>query len=540
MLRPRTAAVASLLLLPMAAGGFLLQGAPVRTTPRLFDQVLSIVANRYVDSLQGAAIFEKAARGLVRELNDPYSELLAPKANEEFNRNVGGRYGGVGMLLEEQKPNGATRIVVARVFPHTPAEEGGVLEGDIITKVDTMPVSGDIKIDQVSNALRGVVGTSVNVMYSRPSVAEPIKLVFKRAVIHVPAVPYAMLVGDHIGYIPLQTFNENTAEEVQAAATRLVSQGAKGFVLDLRDNGGGIVEQALAVTSLFLKEGQPIVNVRGRNTPDEIARASNEHLSAQPPLIILTDGNSASASEIVAGALQDHDRALVLGTTSFGKGLVQSLFPLDGGYALKITTGKWYTPSGRSIHRERKLLADGRLVETKPDSLETEAEKRAKPAYKSDAGRIVYGGGGITPDVIVPDDTLSTAEQEFYRAVAPKAQAFITTLNQYAFELKGSPSGFTVSPAWRTELRRRLTAAGVTIDPKHEPVAAKLLDHELDRRVARLVLGDAGAKQRNLQDDHQLTKAVSLLTATHTQNALLATAASAVSPVKASPQQNQR
>ena len=540
MLRPRTAAVASLLLLPMAAGGFLLQGAPVRTTPRLLDQVLSIVANRYVDSLQGAAIFEKAARGLVRELNDPYSELLAPKANEEFNRNVGGRYGGVGMLLEEQKPNGATRIVVARVFPHTPAEEGGVLEGDIITKVDTMPVSGDIKIDQVSNALRGVVGTSVNVMYSRPSVAEPIKLVFKRAVIHVPAVPYAMLVGDHIGYIPLQTFNENTAEEVQAAATKLVSQGAKGFVLDLRDNGGGIVEQALAVTSLFLKEGQPIVNVRGRNTPDEIARASNEHLSAQPPLIILTDGNSASASEIVAGALQDHDRALVLGTTSFGKGLVQSLFPLDGGYALKITTGKWYTPSGRSIHRERKLLADGRLVETKPDSLETEAEKRAKPAYKSDAGRIVYGGGGITPDVIVPDDTLSTAEQEFYRAVAPKAQAFITTLNQYAFELKGSPSGFTVSPAWRTELRRRLMAAGVTIDPKHEPVAAKLLDHELDRRVARLVLGDAGAKQRNLQDDHQLTKAVSLLTATHTQNALLATAASAVSPVKASPQQNQR
>jgi carboxyl-terminal processing protease len=540
MLRPRTAAVASLLLLPMAAGGFLLQDAPARTTPRLFDQVLSIVANRYVDSLQGSAIFEKAARGLVRELNDPYSELLAPKANEEFNRNVGGRYGGVGMLLEEQKPNGVTRIVVARVFPHTPAEDGGVLEGDIITKVDTMPVTGDIKIDQVSNALRGTVGTSVNVTYARPSVPEPIKLTFKRAVVHVPAVPYATLVGDHIGYIPLQTFNENTAEEVEAAASKLVSQGAKGLVLDLRDNGGGIVEQALAVSSLFLKEGQPIVNVRGRNTPDETARASNEHLSTQPPLVILTDGNSASASEIVAGALQDHDRALVLGTTSFGKGLVQSLFPLEGGYALKITTGKWYTPSGRSIHRERKLLADGRLVETKPDSLETEAEKRAKPAYKSDAGRIVYGGGGITPDVIVPDDTLSTPEQEFYRAMAPKAQAFITTLNQYAFELKGSPRDFTVTPAWRTELRRRLTAAGVMIDPKHEAVATKLLDHELERRVARLVLGDAGAKQRNLQEDHQLSKAVALLTANHTQNALLATAASAISPVKSSPQEKQR
>ena len=538
MFRPRTAAVASLLLLPIAAGGFLLQGAPARTAPRLFDQVLSIVANRYVDSLQGSAIFEKAATGLVRELNDPYSELLAPKANEDFNRNVGGRYGGVGMLLEEQKNTGPIRVVVGRVFPHTPAEEGGVLEGDQIVRVDSLAVTGVTKIDSVSNALRGVPGTTVHVTYARPGVPEPIKLSFKRAIIHVPAVPYATIMGDHIGYIPLQTFNENTAEEVQTAASKLVAQGATGLVLDLRDNGGGIVEQSLAVASLFLKGGQAIVNVRGRNAPDEIARASNEQLATQPPLVILTDGNTASASEIVAGALQDHDRALVLGTTSFGKGLVQSLFPLDGGYALKITTGKWYTPNGRSIHRERKLLADGRLVETKPDSLETEAEKKARPQFKSDAGRTVYGGGGITPDIIVPDDTLSTAEQEFYRAVAPKAQAFITTLNQYAFELKSSPRNFSITPAWRAELRRRLTAAGVAIDPKHEPVANKLLDRELDRRVARLVLGDAGAKERSLHEDHQLARAVVLLTAARSQDALLAAAhtapASAIStpPVK--------
>ena len=535
MLRPRTAAVASLLLLPMAAGGFLLQGGPARTTPRLFDQVLSIVANRYVDSLQGSAIFEKAASGLVRELNDPYSELLAPKANEDFNRNVGGRYGGVGMLLEPQTAGSGTRITVARVFPHTPAEEGGVLEGDQIVRVDSLPVTGATKIDSVSNALRGIAGTMVHVTYARPGVPELIKLSFKRAVIHVPAVPYATIVGDKIGYIPLQTFNENTAEEVQAAATKLVAQGARGLVLDLRDNGGGIVEQSLAVSSLFLKDGQSIVNVRGRNSPDEIARASSEHLSDQLPLVVLTDGNSASASEIVAGALQDHDRALVLGTTSFGKGLVQSLFPLEGGYALKITTGKWYTPSGRSIHRERKLV-DGRLVEAKPDSLETEEKKKARPVFKSDAGRTVYGGGGITPDVIVPDDTISTAEQEFYRAVAPKAQAFITTLNQYAFELKSSPRTFTVTPAWRAELRRRFTAAGVVIDPKHEPVAPKLLDRELDRRVARLVLGDAGAKLRSLDDDHQLTRAIALLSTARSQNALLAAANTAPISASTSPQ----
>jgi carboxyl-terminal processing protease len=482
-----------------------------------------------VDSLQGPEVFEKAAKGLVRELNDPYSELLAPRQSEEFNRSTGGRYGGVGMLLEEQKAGAGTSIVVSRIFPHTPAEDGGVHEGDRIVRVDTLPTA-DAKIDKVSDALRGVPGTTVQVIFQRPGVIEPVKLSFKRAVIHVPAVPYATMVGDHIGYIPLQTFNENTADEVEAAAGKLMEQGARGLVLDLRDNGGGIVEQALAVSSLFLKNGQPIVNVRSRNAPDEIARATSEQLSSQPPLVILTDGGTASASEIVAGALQDHDRALVLGTTSFGKGLVQSLFPLDGGYALKITTGKWYTPSGRSIHRERKLLADGRFVETRPDSLETEAQKKARPTYSSDAGRTVYGGGGITPDVIVPDDTLLTTEQEFLRSLAPKAQAFVTVLNQYAFELRGTaPRAFSITPAWRTELRRRLGTAGITIDPKYEPAATRILDRELDRRVSRLVLGDAGARQRSVADDHQLARAIALLSAARTQEALFAAGRTAAS-----------
>lgn len=522
MFRPRTAAVASLFLIPMVAGGFLLQQAPPQATPRLFNQVLSIVASRYVDSLQGNEVFEKAARGLVHELNDPYSELLAPKQNEEFNRNVGGRYGGVGMLLEEQKKGAGTNIVVARVFPNTPAEEGGVQEGDRIVRVDTLAAT-DVKIDLVSDALRGVPGTKVGVVFARAGVAEPVKLSFKRAVVHVPAVPYATMVGDHVGYIPLQTFNENTAEEVEAAASKLVGEGARGLVLDLRDNGGGIVDQALAVSSLFLKDGQSIVSVRSRNAPDEIARSSSDHLAAQPPLVVLTDGGTASASEIVAGALQDHDRALVVGTTSFGKGLVQSLFPLDGGYSLKLTTGKWYTPSGRSIHRERTLLPDGRLVETRPDSLETEAEKKSRPKYSSDAGRTVYGGGGITPDVIVPDDTLLTGEQQFLRAIAPKAQQFVTVLNQYALELKPvAAKNFTVTPAWRAELRRRLADAGVTVDPKYDSAATRVLDRELDRRVARLVLGDAGARQRSVSDDHQLAQAIALLDSARSQEQLFA------------------
>ena len=522
MLRPRTAAVASLLLIPMVAGGFFLQQTPARATPRLFDQVLSIVARRYVDSLQSPEVFEKAARGLVRELNDPYSELLAPRQSEEFNRSTGGRYGGVGMLLEEQKSGALTSIVVSRVFPHTPAEDGGVHEGDRIVRVDSLPTA-DAKIDKVSDALRGVAGTSVHVTFQRPGVVEPVKLSFKRAIIHVPAVPYVTMVGDRIGYIPLQTFNENTADEVEAAAAKLFQEGARGLVLDLRDNGGGIVEQALAVSSLFLKNGQPIVNVRSRNAPDEIARASSEQLPSQPPLVVLTDGGTASASEIVAGALQDHDRALVLGTTSYGKGLVQSLFPLDGGYALKITTGKWYTPSGRSIHRERKLLADGRFVETRPDSLEKESQKKSRPTYVSDGGRVVYGGGGITPDVIVSDDTLLTTEQEFLRSLAPKAQSFVTVLNQYAFELASvAPRDFSITPGWRAELRRRLATAGIVVDSKFEPAANRILDRELDRRLSRLVLGDAGARQRSAVDDQQLARAIALLSGARSQDALFA------------------
>ncbi|HET9013777.1 MAG TPA: hypothetical protein VFN38_18260, partial [Gemmatimonadaceae bacterium] len=192
-------------------------------------------------------------------------------------------------------------------------------------------------------------------------------------------------------------------------------------------------------------------------------------------------------------------------------------------YALKITTGKWYTPSGRSIHRERKLLADGRFVETRPDSLETEAQKKARPRFSSDAGRTVYGGGGITPDVIVPDDTLLTAEQEFLRSMAPKAQAFVTVLNQYALDLRPTAArDFTIAPAWRAELRRRLAAAAITIDAKHEPAATRILDRELDRRLSRLVLGDAGARQRSVAEDHQLARALALLSGARSQEALFA------------------
>ncbi|HTE47326.1 MAG TPA: S41 family peptidase [Gemmatimonadaceae bacterium] len=518
MPRFRTAAAATLLVVPMVAGGFLLQEPPAHANGVLFDQVMSLVRNQYVDSMPTTAAYEKAARGLVHELNDPYSELLSPKESEDFNRATGGRYGGTGMSIG---PDSAGAIVVDRVFPNSPAEEAGVREGDHVLAVGTMLTAGQ-QLGKVSEALRGEPGSAVTVTYGRPGVSEPIKLNFVRRVVKVPAVAYSGMLGDHIGYIPLQTFNENAADEVQAAVERLTKQGAKGLVLDMRDNGGGIVEQALETSSLFLREGQEIANVRSRSQPNEVLRSSGKHLSDSIPLVVLVDGGSASATEIVAGALQDHDRALVLGTNSFGKGLVQSVYQLQGNYHLKITTGKWYTPSGRSIHRERKLLASGEFVEIHPDSLKKGA---TRPMFKSDKGRVVYGGGGIRPDVVVADDTLLTDERNFLVAIAPKRQAINTVMQDYALELKATVArNFAVPPAWTTELMRRFAAADVKIEPKFDSTARTLLTHDLAHRVARLAFGDADAKARSVSEDHQLLRAIELLSHITTQAQLLAAA----------------
>ena len=532
MSRHRTTLVAGLLLVPIVAGGFLLQEPPNRANARLFEQVLSLVSRQYVDTLQSAELLTRAARGLVKELQDPYTELLSPRESEEFGRATGGRYGGTGMLLEEEEDKVVT---VQRVFPNTPADDAGVLDGDRIVSIGDTSTNG-WGLSKVSDRLRGTPGSKVVVTFSRLGVTSPIRLTFTRREVHVPAVPFSTAFNG-VGYIPLQTFNENAAEEVQSAARDLVAKGARGLVLDVRDNGGGIVDQALAISTLFLSDGQDIVSVRGRGIPDEVSKASGQHIVAGVPLVVLTNGGTASASEIVAGALQDHDRALVLGTTTYGKGLVQSLYSLDGGYSLKLTTGKWFTPSGRSINRERRItedgrvlegrLEDGKIIEGAPDSAETEESRARRPKYKTDGGRTVFGGGGIVPDFLVKEDTVSTLEQEFLRSVATKGQQIRSVLQQYSLELRGQVArDFVVKPEWRTELRRRLTAAGVSIEARYDSVGSALLMDELDRRIARRAFGDAEAKRRTLNEDRALVRAIDLLQRSRTQKDLLRTASS--------------
>src|SRR5687768_4454862 len=493
--------------IPLIAGGFVFQQQGTQQGARLLDQVLNIVSSRFVDTVDQATLYEKAARGLVRELNDPYSVLLSPKELSAFNAQTNGRYAGIGMEIAETQGF----VTVQRVFPHTPAEQAGVQEGDRINFIDTVNIRG-WTVSQTSDALKGRPGSKVLVKFSRTGVPELIPITFTRALISIPAVPYAIMLDGKVGYIPLLQFNESARDELEASINKLSREGAKGLIIDLRGNPGGILDQSLSVSNLFLRKGVQISAIRGRNGENQRFAASDEPVAPTIPLIILTDGRSASASEIVAGALQDHDRALIMGTTSFGKGLVQSVFPLEGGYALKMTTAKWYTPSGRSIQKERKLLPNGEFVEVMPDSLETDSVRRSRPAFRSNSGRIVYGGGAITPDIIVRPDTLTTAEQKVFNAFAPKTADVRATLMDYALQLKKTVQpGFTVPAAWREEFYRRLQAKGVTLDHAQYEQAAPEIDRLLGNTVARLAFGDSTAKRRSVADDNQLTHALQVL-----------------------------
>lgn len=253
--------------------------------------------------------------------------------------------------------------------------------------------------------------------------------------------------------------------------------------------------------------------------------AERAPLAPDIPLVALVDGASASSTEIVAGALQDYDRALLVGTTTFGKGLVQSVYQLDGGYALKLTTGKWYTPSGRSIQKARRFDENGQWVEVLPDSLETPATRASRPRFRSSGGRELYGGGAITPDVVVSADAITTAEQRLRRLLAPHAQKLTALVNALAEAQKGKVAAtFHVDPAWRSDLYRRLAADSVVNDRAVYDADAADIDRAIENRVAKVSFGEAEARRHELVSDSQLRRALTLLRGARTQAQVLAAA----------------
>jgi carboxyl-terminal processing protease len=292
------------------------------------------------------------------------------------------------------------------------------------------------------------------------------------------------------------------------------------------------------MTNLFIPKGKEIVSVRGRGVPPQSASTEQPALVPTLPMVVLTDGYTASASEIVAGALQDHDRAVLLGTTSFGKGLVQTKFDLDGGYAIKLTTAKWYTPSGRSIQKERALTDDGQLVEVHPDSLESDSARKARPKFRSDAGRVVYGGGAITPDIYVPYDTLTTPEQKLARELFKGGLEAALQVDAYALEMKTKVKpDFVITAEMRDNLYQRLTKHGVVLDRKDYDAGSRYIDRTIDSKISEFAFGDSTAKRRDVAEDSQLMKAIDILKRGSTTKELLALAATMPGSVAAKPRQ---
>jgi len=518
--RRRTLALVATLFLPLVGAAWSLRSRAEQRGAQLLDQVMTAVALRYVDTLSADSLYESAARGLLKELGDPYTELFTPKDRAAFLRNTGGRYFGVGMLLT---PPVDGHVMVDKVYPNTPAASGGVHEGDRILAIDDELVQG-WSVERVQTKLLGAKGTPVRVQFRRSGVSEPLSLSFTRAEIRVSAVPFNEMLDDRIGYVPVSQFSERTADDVAAAVASLQANGATGLVLDLRGNPGGIVEEAFALANLFLPAGKVLLSVRDRSGTQEL-RSERTPVVPRLPMVVLIDGSSASSAEIVAGALQDYDRALLLGTTSYGKGLVQSVYDIDHGYALKLTTGRWFTPSGRTIQKPRRFDGAGRYVEVRADSTESDSARRARPTYRSSGGRALYGGGAITPDLVLRADTISSSEQRLRRALAPHFASFYAALTDVAESQRGVVRpNFSVAPSWRERVYQRLQRDSVKIERSVFDAGAAEIDRALEQRVAKVVFGDTTAMRYTYKYDTQLQRARELLRGQPTQAAVFGAA----------------
>ncbi|RRA48669.1 S41 family peptidase [Acidipila sp. EB88] len=370
-----------------------------RDSLKQFAAVYSTVSENYADPFTGDkpsdAIYDGAIPAMLRTL-DPHSNFFDPKSYSKLLEEQRGRYYGVGMMIQPQLIGDKQRTVVLKPFAGTPSYKAGIHPGDIITAVDDKTTDG-LNSDDVVGLLKGDKGTHVKVTVARagatPGNAETLSFDLVRAEIPNNSVDLAYQIQPGLGYIHIKAVQETTGKEVSDA---LDSFGdVKGLVLDLRDNPGGLLNQAVAVCDQFLQRGQTIVSQRGRAYPEQLYRANHGNGGKNYPIVVLTNHGTASAAEIISGALQDHDRGLILGTTTFGKGLVQTVYQLSENTGLTLTTYHYYTPSGRLIQRnyEGVSLYDYYSNHGKPQ------DQKDREVKQTDSGRTEYGGDGIAPDV---------------------------------------------------------------------------------------------------------------------------------------------
>jgi len=513
-----TLALAGTLLIPLGVDA---QATTTRSTPRtststdeaqVFFGALRTIRDYHADQVGDSILWEKAIDGLIKELDDPYAAVFTPTEVEAFREETTGDYAGIGVQISGLD----NAITITIVFPHTPADQMGLLVGDRIVGVNGASTEGWTTSD-ASDKIRGEPGTTVEVTIGRDGLGTPIDYAIERNNVHVASVRSAFL-ADSIAYIVIDRIARGSAREVDEAIGGL--EGARGIVVDLRRNPGGYLDESLLLADLFVPVGENIASTRNRAVREQ--GESEEQYSARipprlvgTPMVILVDRYTASAAEIISGALQDLDRAVVLGERTFGKGIVQTLLPLPAGRQIRLTTGAWYTPLGRSLHRMR--TRGGELLPEDADTL---------PVYLTDGGRTVKGGGGIFPDLDIPDDTLTAAEQELFNAAGRATVPLNLRIAEQALETaKVSLANNTAPLVTADEMAAfvdGLLGEGLPVDVVEAPGVRDYLSWRVRMASAERADQLGVALTHRMERDLVLRRAVELLLDSPDQDALFA------------------
>jgi carboxyl-terminal processing protease len=497
----------------IVTGGWMLEsadGAAEHHPAERFAEVLRLISNEYVDPVDAGRLHEMAIDGMLEGL-DPHSRFLTPGDYAQFRLEALGEYAGIGAEVGLR----GDWVTVISPLPGSPAERAGLRAGDRIVEIDGMAASGWSQQRAVRH-LRGPRGTDVTIGISRDGVERVIRVHLVREEIRRQAVPSALLIEGDIGYVELAGFGSATAVELQAELDRVVSLGARKLIVDVRRNPGGVMTEGIAAADLFLDRGSPIASVRGRSAgTSQRFLATSADRYAGMPLVVLVGQGSASASEIVAGAIQDMDRGLVIGEPSYGKGLVQTMYPLYEDHWLILTTARWYTPLGRSIQRQSDAPATS--------GSDSDAERFV---YRTAAGRVMNSDGGIFPDFVVPLDTLEGAERRLAQSIVEQgATAYFSARLQFTVSyLAANPdlvTDFVVTEPMLDDFFDDLQRAGVRVDRSEYDAASGWVAFSLADDIAYSKWGEVERRRRQYLRDSQVMAAVGLLKQAPSTQALL-------------------
>jgi carboxyl-terminal processing protease len=481
---------------------------------KVFTAALAAVENEYVEKVESDRLVYNAIEGMLHTL-DPHSSFMDPRAYAQLRERQEGRYYGLGISIVVIDGD----IQVLNLFEGSPAYRKGIRRGDVIAKIEGEETKGWTS-DQAVRKLRGPKGTSVNISLRRRGYEHLIDLAVERDEINIPTIQGAFLLDDDTGYIRLKDFSETTDRDLSRSLRDLTEKGMRRVLLDLRDNPGGPLDQAIRVSNEFLPSGDMIVYTRGRVPNSDVDyRATEDSEYTELPLVVLVNRNSASASEIVSGALQDHDRGLIVGETTFGKALVQSVYRVSEGAGLALTTARYYTPSGRLIQRPWDGTFDEYLTYTLRDQDPNRTHAESELRY-TDAGRKVFGGGGIEPDkhMAGPIEGFNPtrfgrslfARQMFERFAERFSAEGDTRIEAQGDNRKVVGKGFTIDDASIKEFREFLGTERMKIDEESFAKDVEFVRAMIKYQIDLALFGVVEARRNLVTKDPQAQYALSL------------------------------